>query len=367
MENTNILSEGIEALNTVKEKLLELNGYKENAEQLAIEEKKLEKGIESKERDIQDEITITLKKRKDEIEKTFDEQIEKIKIKMKKVQNKKEKIKNAKVSERIEDETGELVEENKKLFINIKNIFKENKIPGIYNSNLYYSLYFPSSFKDIIIILALIMIAFIGIPCGIYFGLLPERKIIYLIAIYFMTIILICGLYLLINNISKSKYLDSIIQAKQLRIQIRANRKKIKAIKKSILKDKDESRYGLDKINQEMMELDGVLKEIEEQKQEAILNFEDTTKLVIVTEIKAKYQEELNDLNLNYEKSHNEMNQYDTKIKEITLYMANNYEAYIGKEFLRVEKMDGIIQLMQSQGLTTVSEGLAAWEQEGNH
>lgn len=367
MENTNILSEGIETLNIIKRNLLELNECKEKTVQLTMEEKKLEKRIESKERDIQDEITVTVKKRKDEIEKTFDEQIDKTKSKMKKVLNKKEKLKDAKVSERIEEETGELVEENKKLFIDIKNIFKENSIPKIYNSSLYYCLYFPSNFKDFLIILVFIVIAFIGIPCGIYFGVLPERKIIYLIAIYFITVILICGLYLFINNISKAKYLDNIIQAKQLRIQIRANKRKVKAIKKSILKDKDESRYGLDKINQERMEMEACLKEIENQKQEAILNFENTTKLVIATEIKTKYQEELNNLKLNYENLHNEINQYDIKINEMILYMVNNYEAYIGKEFLRADKIDELIQLMETRGKATISEGLVAYSEEGNH
>lgn len=367
MESGNILSDGIDALNTIKEHLLELNGYKEKTEQLTSDEKKFEKAIEIKERDIQDEISVTLKKRREEIEQTFDEQIDKLKAKMKKFHAKKDKLKDAKISERIKFETSDLIEENKKLSINVKNIFKQNHVPKIYNNSLYYSLFFPSSLMDWVLILLIVALAFLAIPCGIYFGLLPERKIIYLVAIYFITIIVICGLYILINNISKSKYIDVIVQVKQLRIQIKVNKKKMIAIKKSIKNDKDESRYGLDKINQEMQELETNIEESKMQKEEAITNFNNTTKLVITTEIKAKHQEEFDKLKMDYENTHNEINRYDTKIKEMTLVMANNYEAYIGKDFLKIEKIDALINLMETRGITTISEGLATINQESEH
>lgn len=367
MENTNILSDGIETLNTIKEYLLELNGCKEKNDQLTIEEKRLDKAIEIKERDIQDEIIITLKKRREEVEQAFDEQIDKLKSKIKKANNKKDKLKDAKISERIQVETTDLSDENKMLSIKGKNIFKQNKAPQIYNSSLYYALYFPSSVLDVIVILFLVVLAFLAIPCGIYYGLLPERKIIYLVAIYFVTIILIGGLYIIINNISKSKYKDTIIQVKQLRIQIKGNKKRMKAIKKAILKDKDESGYGLDKINQEMQELDLSIRESEKQKQEAINNFENTTKLVITTEIRGKHQEELNKLKTDYDHAHNEINRYDTKIKEMTLYMANHYEAYIGKEFLKIEKLDAIINVMETKGIPTISEGITSFQLEDDH
>lgn len=366
MGDTNIMSEGIETLNTIKESLLELDNYKQETEQLSMEEKRLEKAIKSKEKDIRDEITLTLKKRKDEVGNTFDEQISKLKAKIRKAQNKKDKLKGAKVSERIEGETIDLWEENEKLSMDIKDIFKENKIPRIYNNGLYYSLYFPSSFSDVFIFILLMGIAFIGIPCGIYFGILPERKTIYLIAVYFITIFLVGGLYLFFNNISKTKYLDPITQVKQLRIQIRTNKKKIKGIKKSVLKDKDESSYGLEEIKQELMELDTDLKELEKKKQEAIHNFEDTTSVVITAEIKAKHQEELDELKADYYNIHQNLNQCDSKIKDSALYMANNYEAYVGKEFLKVEKIDQLIRLMEDNGLSTISEGVAFFHQEEN-
>lgn len=364
MENTNVLSDGIETLNTMKEHLLELDGYKEKNDQLTIEEKRLEKAIQIKERDIQDEIIVTLKKRREEVEQAFDEQINKLKSKIKKAHNKKEKLKDVKISERIKIETADLRDENKMLSIKAKNIFKQNKVPKSYNSSLYYALYFPSSIRDILIILFLVALAFLVIPCGIYFGLLPERKIIYLVAIYFVTIILICGLYIIINNISKSKYVDTIIQVKQLRSQIKGNKKSMKAIKKDIIKDKDESGYGLDKINQEMKELDASIEESEKQKQEAINNFENTTKLVITTEIRGKHQEELNKLKTDYDHAHNEINRIDIKIKEMTLYMANHYEAYIGKELLKIEKLNAIINIMETKGISTISEGITSFKLE---
>jgi low affinity Fe/Cu permease len=58
------------------------------------------------------------------------------------------------------------------------------------------------------------------------------------------------------------------------------------------------------------------------------------------------------------------MNRMDTKIKEMILYMANHYEAYIGKEFLKIEKLDAIINIMETRGISTISEGITSFKLE---
>ena len=66
MENA-ILYAGVEELNTIKEHVLELNGYQEKNAELLKEETRLAKLVAGKEKDLADEIENTVKKRKQEL------------------------------------------------------------------------------------------------------------------------------------------------------------------------------------------------------------------------------------------------------------------------------------------------------------
>ncbi len=358
MEGANLLSAGTETLNVIKEHILELEGYKEKNLGLQKEEKRYEAELNEKRKVLQDELNATIKKRKEEVMDTFNQELDKAKVKKKKVRDKKDKLKGTEVSKRIESETASFYEENKQLKEESKKIFKQNQVPGRYNNKLYYALFLPSSISDIIIIALFALFFFLLIPCGIYFVLMQESKTIYLVAIYFVTIIIVFGSYIVINNKSKGKHRDAILQVKQIRNKQKKNKKTIKKIKKAILNDKDESNYGLDKFDDEIKAIEGNIADIEKRKKEAILNFEEVTSIVITTEIRSKYEDELTQLSSNYDNIHEEINQIDNKIKEMSLEMANSYEAFLGKEYMSVERIDQLIHIMETQNIGTISEAM---------
>lgn len=360
MEGTNLLLGGIDTLNKMKEHIQELEGYKEKNKELQLEEKRYETELNEKKKSLQEELNTTIKKRKEEVMDTFDQEIDRAKEKKKKVKGKRDKLKGAKVSKRIESETAVYYEENRQLKEESKKIFKQNHVPKRYNNKLYYALFLPSSMSDIIVIALFALIFFLVIPCGIYFRLMKESKTIYLAAIYFVIIVVVFGTYIMINNKSKGKYREIILQVKQLRNLQKSNKKKMKATKKAILNDKDESNYGLDKFNEEMKGIEENIADIEQRKKEALANFEEVTKLVISTEIKGKYEEELHQLTSYYDRIHEEINYIDHKIREMSLEMANHYEAFLGKEYMSVEKLDQLIHIMETQNISTISEALKA-------
>jgi len=360
----NILSGGVEELNTVKEILLELNGYKDNNDVLVSGEAKLDKIIQSKEKAISDEITSTTKKRKEEIETTYNEQIEKTRTRIKKIRGKKEKSKNVKKSERILEETTDLREEHKQLLLDSKAIFKQNQIPSFCNTKLFYSLFMPKGIGDFFIIgLSLILILLI-IPCAIFFLLLPEKNMIYLVLVYFIIVVVFGSIYMIIENNTKDKHRDSINKVQVIRFQIIENKKKRNKIKKMILKDRDESSYGLEKFNQELQELDNEANVISDQKKDALTIFENTTRFVIGEEIKARYQEELAGLKKEYDRVYAEIKKIEDKIKKLSIEIVMDYEAYLGKEFMTVEKLDHLVNLMTSNNLKTISEAITLYKEE---
>ena len=364
--DTNILSSGIEVLISIKEKIVELNSYKEKKNSLLMAEDKLEKGIKNREKALSDEIASTTKKRKEEIEATFQSQIEQVRSRMRKIRNKKEKSKSKKVKERIELETADLREQQKQLVNESKAVFKQDKVPALCNSRLFYALYMPKGMGDYLIILLALLIVLLGIPSLIYFVLIPTEKLIYLLLIYILTVIIFGGPYMLIENNIKDRHLEAIQKVRVIRSQIQNNKKQQIKIKKRIVKDKDESKYGLDKFNDELHELEQEINSINEKKQESLSVFENTTKFVISEEIKLRYQDELNSLKQEYEKTYHEVRVLEDQIKNLTMEISSKYESYIGKEFMSVDRLDKLIDFMRTNQIGTVSEAIAMYSQ-GQH
>lgn len=363
MDGGNLLTGGVETLNEIKEYFLELQGYQTNYDTLVLDEEKLEKNVKDLEKDISDEILNTTKKRRQEIEDTFDKQIDKIRARIKKTRDKRDKSKSSKVSERIVIETASLKEENSQLKLETKTIFKQKHVPAFCNTKYYYALYLPRSFADFLMILGTLLITLYVIPCGIYFFILPEEKVIYLILIYIITVLIFGGLYLMVGDRTKDKHLEEIKQVKGLRDKIRVNNKKASVIKKNILKDRDESRYGLENFDEELGKLEKETAEIAEQKKVALGTFDNTTSQVIGTEIKGEHEEQLVGLKTQYQRVSGESNKAGDMIKALTIKIASEYEPFIGKDLMTLDRLDALINIIQAGSAGSVSEAVAFYKQ----
>jgi predicted RNase H-like nuclease (RuvC/YqgF family) len=142
------------------------------------------------------------------------------------------------------------------------------------------------------------------------------------------------------------------------------NKKKQNKIKKKILKDQDESQYGLDKFNNELQESEKEISSIAEKKQEALTLFENTTRFVIGEEIKLRYQEEIKTLKQEYDSTYNEIRMLEENIKNMTMELSSDYEVYLGKEFMSAERLDKLAELMSANNLSTISEAITLYSQE---
>ena len=52
----------------------------------------------------------------------------------------------------------------------------------------------------------------------------------------------------------------------------------------------------------------------------------------------------------------------DTLIKEQRIYISSNYEAYLGKEFMNLDKLQELYSYMKSGIADTVSQALAVYK-----
>lgn len=361
--NNNLLAGGIDTLNEIKENLLELHGYQTKFDALLSEEDNLEKDIRNLEKSISEEIADTTKNRRQEIESTFDKQSDKTLTRIKRTREKREKRKSSKISERIDAETLSLREENNQLSLETKTILKQKHVPAWCNTKLYYALYFPKGFMDILFIILALFLTLFVIPCGVYFYLLPVERIFYLILIYIITVICFGGLFLLVYNRTKERHRETLVQVKGLRDRIRINKKKMGVIKRSILKDNDESTYGLENFDEELSRLNKEAEDIAEQKKEALLLFDNTTSQVIAGEIRGRFDEKLSSLKAEYEKKSAEIAKTGEKIKALTIKTARDYEPFIGKDLMSLERLDSLINIIQAGNAANISEAIKFYKQ----
>ena len=359
MDNA-ILHGGIEELNTIKEKVLELSGVQEKNAELLKEETRLEKLIASKEKDMNDEMETTLKKRKGELVSAYESQLATLNARNKKVRAKKEKDKGVKISERIEDETAELRDRNKELALEIKTKLKADKTPKFCNTTLFYAFFMPRTLAEVLLFLLGLFITFLVIPFGIYLLFFAEKfSELALAIIYVIMILLVGSLYLAINNKVKEKHLDTIRAVRGLRNQYHRNVKNIRDIQKGIKNDADESAYGLEFYDAELEEINAEIQRVTEEEKEELNKFETATTTKIKEEIKGRYEQELNSLREKYAEASADQKKTEEKVKELSLMISKQYETYLGRDALTIVKLDKMIARIQKGEASDIGEALA--------
>ncbi len=364
MDKENLLDQGIGALQQLREELNLLGRYKGQLSEKDAEEDRLENELELKNKMLQDEIQMAIVKRENEIAASFDEQIERQKNRVKKVQEKKEKSKSDKVSQRIESETAELRGDNQRLKQEMKNLFQQGNISRIFNTRLYFALFAPKGIGDYGIILISIFVMLVALPLLLSYLIFHMDSVFGMVVIYLVDIGLIVLCYYLIYTATKVKSPTTISSGRAVRYKLRQNNNKIRKIKKRIMKDKDESAYNLGEFDAEINELNHKIADINRQKAEAIAVFKSSTSNILSNDVKKKHEKEMAESRERYQVVHDECKQLDDKIKELTMALANNYEVYLGKEFMNVTSLNKLITLMQDNHIEKVSAALELYKKQ---
>lgn len=344
-----------------KQAVQELDDLKQKEKMLLDLEKQLENSLKTKQKQVSETIALTVKKRNDEITKSYDTEIGKTQDLLKKVRAKREKAKNQGEKERIADETLGLVKANENLNGQIKTIFHANHVPRYCNSTWYYSLYFTKGLHETIIMLLTILICFLAIPCGIYF-MLPQKNVVYLIVIYVVTILLFGGCYVKIGNSTKMKYMEMLREGRNIRNMIAANKKQMKKIEKSIRKDKNETVYNLQKFDDEIAQLEQDKAQAERQKKDALNTFETVTKTIISDEIMGNHKAELDQLASDLEKTVADLKETQSASRSKALYITDNFEVYAGKDFMVVEKLQDLEEIIASGKAANITDAITHYK-----
>lgn len=342
-------------LKEAQEVLAQLNAAKADASEQDLQAKRLEKSLAAEKKAVADSIELTVRRRKAEITESYDSQIEQTQAQLKKVRSRREKAKNQGMKERMDQETAEVREENRKRSTEIKTLFRQNGVPGICNTKFFYAMYYARGLKEILIFLITLLICFLAIPVGLH-HLIGGGKIVWLIVIYVIDILVFGGVYFTINNHVKVRYHDTLQQGRVIRKQIEAGKRQIKAIKNSIKKDKNEDMYGLERFDEEIAALEQEKGEIADQKQNALTNFENSGKVLIAKEITDNNQERISKLEEETAAASRTLTDFQAKVKMLTMKMAEKYEPLLGREFLQEDKLELLRQVFENGMAANMTE-----------
>ena len=222
------------------------------------------------------------------------------------------------------------------------------------------ALFRTRGFLDAFIYAVIIIVLFAGIPLGLQFipGFPKWGLILYnfLIASAFIT-----AVKMLYDKtvIGKTDALDEVRKDKS---EIKINNRKIKRIEKQIKNDKNEEMYGLEGYDDKIAELRNELSKAEKNKSDALDKFERTTKPDIIAEIEGRSSDKINAMTSELDKLKNTHQNLDKLVNEQRIYISSNYEAYLGKDFMDVEKLQELNNIMKTSGVSSIGQAVALYK-----
>lgn len=360
MAGENILNGGLDVCRQLRDDVSGLNASRTRSADTEASAIQTEKTITAKEKAINDEINAATKKRLEEISKSYDDEVTKLKNRSRKVKTNKGKVKQKEVELRIRRETADEREKERQLKLEIRSVYKRENVSGIYNTKLFYALFMPHNLSDVLVILLALVVAMLAVPSVVYYLIFPEtwQKNLWLMLMYFAFVLVYILLYVIILHATKGLHKPVFAEIKSLRTRIKENRKEMARIARRIRRDKDESEYHLDRFDDEMNDITQEIRNVLEEKKEALIEFETSTKKVLEEDIREKYREELEELKAYLETTREEHRTSTARAKELKLMIAKKYEPYLGKGNLSLDVIDQLEVRLDSGAAKTIGEAL---------
>lgn len=356
MEGANILYGNIDDLRNVQGALSVQNSLRIQIQQENAKKQSLTKDIEAEEKLLRDTINVTVKKRREQVLSNFDREMSKVQDRLKNTRNERAKAKSKGVEARITEETSEIIQENKNLKDEIRTIFRQKGVWKHFDNKLTYILYYPKTAKEKIFLLLIAALGLIVIPTVAVwltnaFWLLRVLEYILIAAIFVV-------LYIVGYKYARVEYKEAFTETKVQRITILKNETKIRRIKRSIKKDKDDERYGLESYDSEIKELEQQIGDIVTRKNNALNDFERTTKADIEEEITARDKEKIEKLKKEQNETAIKLKELEEQQKNVTIDISTNYTAYIGEENMNTERLEKMMILLADGRAKTIGDAI---------
>ncbi|MGI5990624.1 MAG: hypothetical protein ACOX78_10290 [Lachnospiraceae bacterium] len=363
MAEKNILNGSIEDLDKIIAEIKEYQSGVSREEQVRREISDLEEKISETEKTVEDEINTKVKDGESAVKMGFERSISTEKAKLKDVTDAREKSKQAGVKDRIKNETEYLKNENADLRKQRKDSFAENGIPSYADSTFFYVLCYAKGIGPKFLYAIILLVVFLVIPVGVLY-LLPQQLSVLdispLVPLLYDAVMAI-AFFTIIRSVRTETiltHLDIIKSARQMKKQIRMNKKKMKQITRGIKNDTDEGVYGLEEFDKKIAEINGEIESIRDNEKKALDDFEKNTKPDIISEIEGRHQKKTDSLKSTLDQRKKTSSDLEERLKQQRLYISTNYEPYLGPDFSDLSKLEELRKVMTDNKLTTIAEAM---------
>ena len=160
----NIFNEKQDYIVAARDEVIKRDEYAANIDRMKQQQKKLSRSIASEEKSIADEIATTIKKRRQDIQSTYDDRLDDNRARKKKVANKRDKKKEERMDKRYHEETKSLRESDKDLKVEMQTLLRKYKLPSFCGKKLYFALFYARNVREFGLKLLTFIIGFGGIP-----------------------------------------------------------------------------------------------------------------------------------------------------------------------------------------------------------
>jgi len=143
----NIFNEKQDYIVAARDEVIKRDEYAANIDRMKQQQKKLSRSIASEEKSIADEIATTIKKRRQDIQSTYDDRLDDNRARKKKVANKRDKKKEERMDKRYHEETKSLRESDKDLKVEMQTLLRKYKLPSFCGKKLYFALFYARNVR----------------------------------------------------------------------------------------------------------------------------------------------------------------------------------------------------------------------------
>lgn len=349
-------------LQQARVEVLTLRALEARRDQMLVEQRQSNRSLENEKKAMEDDIRLTTKTRREEAASAYDKQIAETEGRLKEIKSSRGSAKGEGVKARIDAETASLRDENLELKEQINILFKKYFVPSFCNNWFYYAIYCPKWAEEYLVLLLSAAVGLLAVP-GIIYRLLPVKGILWIILVYVVFDLLFVGLFGLVGGYIREDHITPLAKGRELRDQIRANKKEIRSISRRIRRDKDESAYDLGHYDDQIAQLNQQISDLTAKKEDALNTFDTVTKNIIADEVTAAHQEKLKELESLCGRKAQELESLETAIGEKNRLLDENYAPHLGREFLTEERLDALMEIMENRHITSLGEALSEYRQ----
>ena len=344
------LLELVDGLNAARAELNECTEKRDNLEgTLAAIRKSIER-----------EKNETVKSRREDLENGFDKQISEVEDELDEINQRRQQALNEGMKKRAEEATKGVRQETDTFKNAFKNYVQAQKLPFILRSQLYYKLFCPG----IIGYLAYLALFVIIIVFSVY--MIKERGAAGLSITPFMILgaidIALIFIYIMIWSNTRVRYRDEIKNCLNILESIKKNEKTARNIENNIIRTGDDSTYNLHEFDEQIAAANQKKAELQAQKAAAVNQFEAETRARLTDDIDLSYKDKVDSKLAEISAGTEAVNAAAKKATELETRLNNDFISYVGAKNISHERIERLIELIDSNEAATVSEAVSRLE-----